>query len=151
MAKVAACDQVIQCSLFAVYLQGVLNLLVQDTENREYNRVVWSLYVRWIANRYPLVCMRTWMCVSVFRWGVRQWWSSSITVWCQTTSGSSSKVSISSRCWWKPSSLRDATSTGTPSSAGVCHSDASYENWLLRDWLCVTVIDMEGNGVQHLY
>lgn len=59
MAKVAACDQVISVAFFAVYLQGVLNLLVQDTENREYNRVVWSLYVRWIANRYPLVCMRT--------------------------------------------------------------------------------------------
>lgn len=54
-------------------------------------------------------------------WSVEPWWYSSITVSFQTTSGSSSRASTSSPCWWRLSSLRRDISTGTSSSVGVRH------------------------------
>lgn len=53
------------------------------------------------------------------RWNVRPSWFSSTTVSCPTTSGCSSRACTSSLCWWRHSSLKGDTSTGTPLLAGV--------------------------------
>lgn len=57
--------------------------------------------------------------ISSWSWSVEQWWYSSTTASSPTTSGSSSRVCTSSLYWWRPSSPRSGTSTGTSSLAGV--------------------------------
>lgn len=53
------------------------------------------------------------------RWNARPSWFSFTTALCPTTSGCLSRACISSHCWWRPSSLREDTSTGTSLLAGV--------------------------------
>lgn len=72
------------------------------------------------------------------RWRVEQWWYSSITVSFLTTSGSSSRVSTSSLYWWRPSSLKRDTSTGTSSLAGVRH-EPHHTHWSSYERVFISV------------
>lgn len=87
-------------------------------------------------SRSKLRLIRLIRLIPPWSWSVEQWWCSSITASSRTTSGCSSRVCTSSRCWWKPSSLRRDTSTGTSSSAGVRHltSNVSYKH-LMSCWI----------------